>query len=91
MKEHVLLNGQFINREAIQWTKIQQHYTYNCIKCSCTTRSLSYEKSPQIEFLHRCKECGFSMKEARQKGRLKKVVKLLSEAKELLQNAKTST
>lgn len=84
MKECVLLNGQIIDRETIQWTKIQQHYTYNCIKCSSTTRVLSYEKSPQIEAPHRCEECGFSMKEARQIGRLKKVVKLLSEAEKLL-------
>lgn len=83
-KEHVILVDQIIDRETIQWIKIQQHRTYFCIKCGCTTRLISYEETPEVEPLHRCKGCGFSMKEARQIGRLKKVTVLLNEAKELL-------
>lgn len=88
-KEYVILVSQaveqIVDHEAIRWTGIEQHRTFFCIKCGCTTRLISYEKTPEVESLHRCKGCGFSMREARQIGRLKKVVVLLNEAKELLQ------
>lgn len=70
--------------------RTKQRYTYMCIKCHHWTEVTSEYDEPKIIAPHRCEACGFSMKEARQTTKLRKVTGLLEEAEKILRSVNLS-